>query len=163
MSGFTPYWILAFLGSLIFSMLLLHYEFWPFWGSSLAFDLRQCQEPWRQWELPRNEEQKKTKTTTQDRQKEINKERHWGRDKKYSPCFVVKTSPACFCLGGFRCLCFFLLFLLLFLFLLFCFFSVLCPAFVAAFRLPTVLLLLHVSSICCFCLSCCFRCCFCCF
>ena len=42
--------------------------------------------------MPGNGEQKKTKNTTQDKQKENNKERHW-RDKQYSPCFLVKTLP----------------------------------------------------------------------
>ena len=69
-------------------------NFGHFGPSSLAFDLPQCNEPWRQEELPGNEEQKKTKKTTQDKQKENNKERHWGRDKQYSPCFLVETSLA---------------------------------------------------------------------
>ena len=74
-----------FLGTLIFSMFLLHNEFWPFLVSpSLAFDLPQCQEPWR-WERRRrggiagNEEQKKQRKQhieeNQDKQKYNNKER----------------------------------------------------------------------------------------
>ena len=66
---------------------MLH--FCHFWAL-LAFDLPQCQEPWRQGELPGNEKQKKTQKTTQDKQKENNKERHW-RDKQCSPCFLAKT------------------------------------------------------------------------
>ena len=70
-------------------------NFGHFWASlpSSPLTFHNVTNPWRQGELSGNEEQKKPKKTTQDKQKENNKERHW-RDKQYSPYFGVKTSLA---------------------------------------------------------------------
>ena len=65
-------------------MFLPHNEFWPFFGSSLALDLPQCQDnggggaEGEPGGIAKNEEQKKTKKTThrgQPRQTVIKKQR----------------------------------------------------------------------------------------
>ena len=67
-------------------------------GASLAFDLPQCQEPWKwgrrvrvrkncQGAKNKRKQRKQHMEENQDKQKQNNKERHWVRDKQKSPCF----------------------------------------------------------------------------
>ena len=90
--------------SLIFSMFLPHNEFWPFFGppSHLTFfhivknhgggAQKESQEELSETKN-RRKRRKQHMEENQNKQKENNKERHSGRGRQCSPCFLVKTSP----------------------------------------------------------------------
>ena len=147
MSGFTPYWILAFLGSLIFSMLVLQYEFWPFWAlpSPLTFHnvknhggSENCQgtkNKRKQRQQHKTDRKKTTKKDTGGGTKNIVRVLWWKRRRLASAqaAFVVCVFFCCFCY--FFCFC---------CFVFVCFVSCFCCRFQVADRASASSCFLHL-------------------
>ena len=97
MSGFTPYGILAIFGPPYFLDVFTNNEFWPVLGPSSPLTFHNVKnhgggaQKESQEELPGTKNKRKQRKQhieeNQNKQKN-NKERHWGRDKQYSPCFL---------------------------------------------------------------------------
>ena len=92
-------------GAPLFFLFLTHNEFWPFLGPPSPWTFHNVKKhggggaegkPGENCQGTKNKRKQRKQhiAENQDKQKQNNKEGHWGRDKQYSPCFLVKTWPA---------------------------------------------------------------------